>query len=1131
MHIRIKERPFRFSSATALRASLFGSLCALALCMFASPARAETRVVTNTLDSGSGSLRQAVNDAVAGDVIVFDATAFNTPLTITLTSGQIVISQSLTIDASTSGVVTPTISGDDLGRVFWVLPSVNVTLNRLNIVHGYQDVAPGGAGIFNQGVLSVTNSILANNVVSDTLYGGGIYNDNGASLYLADSRIISNTAEMGGGIYNSANNAGMGITNTLFMSNTGTFGGGIANLQPGWLTMQNSQLEGNNAASYGGAIYNQSVLTLTGSTLKYNVSVDGGGAIQNYAQGYVADSTFVSNTAGTTGGALNVSVGTAVITNSSFLSNVAMFHGGAINNHTGATLSIFGSTFTANQANGGFGNGGAVTNDASIMSITQSIFDGNSASSFGGAIEGNGPMAAWDNIFTNNGSGDSGGAFSISAAGTTVFITDTLFEGNLAGAGGGIVVFTGTVHIANTTFFSNAVNNNGGAIRNAGGEIIAVNSTFVANKALFTNAGGIYNCNTNCSITLINSSIAQNAAPAPYAGGIINDGTATFTNTLITENSNANCAGNPAAASAHNLDSGSTCGFSTTDGSLINTNPLVGGLGDYGGTVSPLPLLPGSPAIGAATCLGDGVPTTDARGVNRPQPTAGTCDIGAFESRGFMFGTPQGTPQTTTVSTAFATPLSVQVLSSYAEPVDGGVLSFVAPATGASASLSPASPLTLVSSAVTTTATANGVLGSYVITASANGISGTASFSLTNQPIMYALSLHTEGNGSIATIPTGSSFAGGTVVTLTATENTGSSFAHWSGDASGSSHVVTITMNSAKTVTATFTLNSYTLSIAKNGTGAGDVSNTPSGSNFYHGTVVTLTANPYISSTLGGWSSNCVLSGDDCVVTITANTLITATFNVQTFTLQTGTNGTGGGTISQTPPGSPLNYGTVVTLTPHAYISSTFSGWSPNCALSGNDCIITMTADTLVTATFTLNSYTLTMTVSGNGVVTPSAGAHTYLYGTEISLTAAPDDGWNFAGWSGDVTPGRINPMTITITSDRAITATFSAHPVADASTSRAVRSKSSVTLDGSNSTSTNLPIDYLWAQTGGETVILNSTTISQPVFTAPGTVTQTLPLTFTLVVTDHLGFASAPAQVVITVTPYTVSLPAVLKN
>ena len=60
--------------------------------------------------------------------------------------------------------------------------------------------------------------------------------------------------------------------------------------------------------------------------------------------------------------------------------------------------------------------------------------------------------------------------------------------------------------------------------------------------------------------------------------------------------------------------------------------------------------------------------------------------------------------------------------------------------------------------------------------------------------------------------------------------------------------------------------------------------------------------------------------------------------------------------------------------------------------------------------------------------------------------------------------------------------------------------------------------------------VTLSSAAVSQPTFTAPRVVTQTVTLTFTLVVTDSVGVASLPTQVAITVEPYRVFLPAVLR-
>src|SRR5438105_771175 len=83
-----------------------------AVILIASPAYAATITVTNALDSGSGSLRQAGLDAVDGDTVIFSPAVYSAPLTITL-SGQMEISKLLTIDGGRGGVFTPTISGNN----------------------------------------------------------------------------------------------------------------------------------------------------------------------------------------------------------------------------------------------------------------------------------------------------------------------------------------------------------------------------------------------------------------------------------------------------------------------------------------------------------------------------------------------------------------------------------------------------------------------------------------------------------------------------------------------------------------------------------------------------------------------------------------------------------------------------------------------------------------------------------------------------------------------------------------------------------------------------------------------------------------------------------------------------------
>ena len=178
--------------------------------------------------------------------------------------------------------------------------------------------------------------------------------------------------------------------------------------------------------------------------------------------------------------------------------------------------------------------------------------------------------------------------------------------------------------------------------------------------------------------------------------------------------------------------------------------------------------------------------------------------------------------------------------------------------------------------------------------------------------------------------------------------------------------------------------------------------------------------------------------------------------------------------------------------------------------------------------------YTLTLAYAGggSGTVGKNPDRATYLPGTVVTLTAIPYAGSSFAGWSGAAI-GTANPISVTMDADKSITATFTVAqpPVADAGQSQIVKSRTLVTLDGSGSydPDDNLPLSYGWLQDGGEPVILDSPVISRPIFTAPGVVTQSQTLTFTLVVTDALGLASAPAQALVVVVPHQSFLPIVM--
>ncbi|OLC49269.1 MAG: hypothetical protein AUH82_00960 [Chloroflexi bacterium 13_1_40CM_4_65_13] len=180
-----------------------------------------------------------------------------------------------------------------------------------------------------------------------------------------------------------------------------------------------------------------------------------------------------------------------------------------------------------------------------------------------------------------------------------------------------------------------------------------------------------------------------------------------------------------------------------------------------------------------------------------------------------------------------------------------------------------------------------------VITAVGTGTSS-SSFVVT-----AALSVVQAGNGA-GTVsstsdrpPINGAYEVGTVVTLTAAPAVGSNLTGWTGCDAVSGATCTVTMNVARSVTATFTLQTFPLNVTKSSllTGNGTVTSTSSpsspnqincGSNcsvrFNYGTVVTLTASPALLSLFNGWSGCDSTSGNTCTVTIRSARSVNAAF-------------------------------------------------------------------------------------------------------------------------------------------------------------------------------------------------------------------------------------------------------------
>src|SRR5882757_8839066 len=213
-------------------------------------------IVTNTDDSGPGSLRDALAAAVDGDII--DATGISG--TILLTSGELQITHAITINGPGAGSLA--VDGNATFRVFDNLTS-GVSISGFSITNGS---APGdsGGGVFNEG-------------------------GNSATLRLSDCIVSGNSADFGGGIFNL--NGALTVNNCTISGNEAAFsGGGIVNSGSGaaaTLTITNSTISGNSATGNGGAVANAADvpdlarLTITNSTISDNSATANGGGIYN----------------------------------------------------------------------------------------------------------------------------------------------------------------------------------------------------------------------------------------------------------------------------------------------------------------------------------------------------------------------------------------------------------------------------------------------------------------------------------------------------------------------------------------------------------------------------------------------------------------------------------------------------------------------------------------------------------------------------------------------------------------------------------------------------------------------------------------------------------------------------------
>jgi uncharacterized repeat protein (TIGR01451 family)/uncharacterized repeat protein (TIGR02543 family) len=245
----------------------------------------------------------------------------------------------------------------------------------------------------------------------------------------------------------------------------------------------------------------------------------------------------------------------------------------------------------------------------------------------------------------------------------------------------------------------------------------------------------------------------------------------------------------------------------------------------------------------------------------------------------------------------------------------------------------------------------------------------------------------------------------------------------------------------------------YSLDVTKGGNGSGRVVSSPNWIglsidcgllcelNVLTGRTMVLTATTSTNSVFTGWSGACSGTDITCTLTMNSDKDVTANFT-RIYTMTVAKDGNGDGTVASIPDSidcgptcsTTFLHNTVVTLTATPKEGSLFDKWQGDCAVDGPTCSTTVTGSRDITATFTLITYTVYVTKTGDGsgaITSEPAGidcgatcSAVFNYNTVVTLTAVPITGSKSAEWSGNCTIDGLVCVT-TVTGTREVTATF----------------------------------------------------------------------------------------------------------
>jgi hypothetical protein len=227
-----------------------------------------------------------------------------------------------------AGALSTIIDANQRDRAFVISATRTAVIAGVTIRNGFAAPDRDGGGIWNEGVLTVSQSIVSDN---DSHNGGANGGDGGGlanfgELTVNESSVIDNQAMYGGGIYND-----------------------------GTLHVNQSTLSGNHVDFWGAGLMNDEIVYVSQSTVSQNNADVRGGGIYNGNILYVIQSTLSGNSAKTSGGGLY--------------------------NYDGKTTNIYNATIVLNDADSNtddVGTGGGIFNGPTgVVSLRNTLLAGN----------------------------------------------------------------------------------------------------------------------------------------------------------------------------------------------------------------------------------------------------------------------------------------------------------------------------------------------------------------------------------------------------------------------------------------------------------------------------------------------------------------------------------------------------------------------------------------------------------------------------------------------------------------------------------------------------------------------------------------------------------------------------------